>query len=277
MLPRTSLLTAVALALLCATTVARATAGAPAPISIGGAPEPHAAEAAHTAFSLSFGWRFHLGPMNRSGGGPCEMIDGRDIGTGSIATPTTPTADACCAACVADPACAAWDWVTTGSNVCYLKDNANGNVTHAERVTGAVPPASPPVAPGFPDDDWARVDLPHDYSINLTFAASNDNYYGYLPHAPSWYRRNFTVDASLRGGTLFLLADSAMRNARVWLNGVELGAGVHKSGYNSWGYYVTDAVVYGAPNTLAVFVSPSNDEGAWWYGETRGRRRVWMR
>ena len=220
-----------------------------------------------TRYSLNTAWRFHYGAMNRSSA-PCDASIGRNVGTGSIATAVTATADACCQACYANERCVAWDWVTTGSATCYMKDNANGNVSEAGRVTGVVPLAPQPTAPGFNDSDWLHdVILPHDYSINGTFAASNDDYYGYLPHPPAWYRKNFTVDPSLQGGTLFLLVDSAMRNARVWLNGVELGDGTpHTSGYASWGYYVTDAVLYGdaTENVLAVYVDPSNTEGAWY-------------
>lgn len=167
----------------------------------------------HRRFSFDFGWRFHLGPMANDSA-PCDIIVGRDIGTGYIELSMKASADACCAACASVTSCAAWDWMSVPPFTCFLKNNTAGNVSRSGRATGLAPPRTPdPVAPNFDDSTWARVDLPHDYAINGTFLPTEDANHAYLPKPPSWYRKNFTLDHSLRGGTLFFsaMAPSAMR------------------------------------------------------------------
>jgi beta-galactosidase len=240
-----------------------------------GAARAGGALAAHARFSLDAGWRLHRGAMPAPPR-PCDAVAGFDIGTGFIAVAPTLSADACCAACGADARCAAWDWDTSAPFSCYLKDNAEGNVSKADRVTGLAPaPPALPVAPGFDDSAWARVDLPFDAAINGTFAATNEASHAYLPRDAAWWRKNFTLPADVRGGALVILCDAAMRNARVWLNGRALTPAPIESGYLPFAFDVTDAVVYGADNVLAVITDPStDDEGTWWY-EGAGLIRHW--
>jgi hypothetical protein len=138
----------------------------------------------HQVFSLDFGWRFHYGDVpgdNRTGS--CTFLHGQDIGQDFIAELTTSTFGDCCAACSELDTCIAWDWDTSGTNKCYLKDNANGTKGNPARVTGTLPPAQPSNAskPGFNDSTWTVVNVPHDYSINGTFAPTNDANHAYLP------------------------------------------------------------------------------------------------
>ena len=229
----------------------------------------------HRRFSFDFGWRFHLGPMANDSA-PCDIIVGRDIGTGYFELSMKASADACCAACASVTSCAAWDWMSVPPFTCFLKNNTAGNVSRSGRATGLAPPRTPdPVAPNFDDSTWARVDLPHDYAINGTFLPTEDANHAYLPKPPSWYRKNFTLDHSLRGGTLFLLCDGAIRNARVWLNGAPIVSTPFESGYLPFGFDITAAAVWGADNVLALATDSSSDgEGTWWY-EGAGLVRHW--
>lgn len=231
-----------------------------------------AAVAAHERFSLDAAWRLHRGAMPT----PCDSFVGFNIGVGSIAKVTTASADACCAACSSTPQCVAWDWVTVAPFACYLKNNASGNVSETNRVTGLAPsPSVLPTAPGYDDSAWTRVDLPYDSAINGSFDASNEASHAYLPRAEAWWRKNFSLPLDVRGGTLVILCDAAIRNTRVWLNGVLLTPAPVESGYLPFAFDVTDIVTYNTDNVLAVVTNPSaDDEGTWWY-EGSGLVRHW--
>ena len=138
----------------------------------------------HEVFTLDFGWKFHYGDVGASNRtGQCQYTIGYDVGQGIIALVTTATYAACCNACAGEPACIAWDWDSSGTNECYLKNNTIGNASRLERVTGTLPPNPPSNAslPGFDDSSWPIVNVPHDYSINQTFASTNDANHAYLP------------------------------------------------------------------------------------------------
>ena len=98
-------------------------------------------------------------------------------------------------------------------------------------------------APNYHDATWARVGLPHSFSMPY-FAATNSFYVGY-----GWYRKRFDVPAAWTGKRLFLDFDGAFQDAEIFVNGRKVGA--HQGGYTGFEVDVTDAVVTGR-NVVAV-------------------------
>ncbi len=110
-------------------------------------------------------------------------------------------------------------------------------------------------APGFTDDSWTEVSVPHTW-----------NRVGYyLPDPQShvhraetvnkaqgigWYRLTFTPSADTRGKRAWLQFDAASRIAKVWLNGKLLGE--HRGGFSRFRLDATDALRPRASNLLVV-------------------------
>ena len=64
------------------------------------------------------------------------------------------------------------------------------------------------------------------------------------------YRRALDIPEAYRGKRLFLQFDGAAHIATVYLNGKELAQ--HRCGYTAFRVEISDAVVFGGENTLAV-------------------------
>ena len=75
----------------------------------------------------------------------------------------------------------------------------------------------------------------------------------------AWYRRSFDVPASWRGERVLLHFGAVDWEARVWVNGVEVGA--HKGGYDPFSFDVTDALKPGRGQELVVGVVDPTDGG----------------
>jgi beta-galactosidase len=127
-------------------------------------------------------------------------------------------------------------------------------------------------APGFDDGGWRRVDLPHDWAVELPFDSDPSGSmvgHGSKPLARTrpatsigWYRRKFRIAKSELGQRFRLEFDGVYRDCVVWLNGHYLGR--HMSGYASFCFDVTDVIHYAKPNVIAVRVDATLYEG-WFY------------
>ena len=138
-----------------------------------------------------------------------------------------------------------------------------------------------PSRPTFDDSAWRRVDLPHDWAVELPFENADELYnQGYKPlgrHYPAtsigWYRRVFEVPAGDHGRRLSLEFDGVFRDCLVALNGVYLGRNL--SGYAPFRFDVSDVVNYGGSNVLLVRVDATEHEG-WFYEGAGIYRHVWL-
>ncbi|MDD3320983.1 MAG: beta-galactosidase GalA [Paludibacter sp.] len=135
-------------------------------------------------------------------------------------------------------------------------------------------------ASSFNDSTWRKVDLPHDWAVELPFSGSASHSHGYktigwqYPETSvGWYRKKFTIQTSDLGRKISIQFDGIHRNSTVWINGFYVGH--EQSGYASSVYDITDYLNYGAENTVAVRVDTSVEEG--WYYEGAGiYRHVWL-
>jgi beta-galactosidase len=139
------------------------------------------------------------------------------------------------------------------------------------------------LAVNFNDTSWRTLDLPHDWAVELPFAASPNfdvQSHGYKPvgglypeTSIGWYRKHFTVDRNDSGQRFQIQFDGVFRNANFWLNGFYLGN--NQSGYVGAAYDITDYLLYGRDNVLTVRVDATQYEG-WFYEGAGIYRHVWL-
>ncbi len=127
----------------------------------------------------------------------------------------------------------------------------------------------------FNDAQWTEVRLPHDWAIDGPFDSKLNPHTGALPiFGTGWYRKAFTLPESARGRRVWIEFDGAMSNARVWLNGQELGGRPY--GYIGFGFDLTPHLRYGAQqNVIAVRLTPE-DRSSRWYPGAGIYRNVWL-
>lgn len=128
---------------------------------------------------------------------------------------------------------------------------------------------------GIDDSTWRKVRLPHDWSIEGPYSASNASGTGFLPGGIGWYRKAFRLPESARGRKITIEFDGVYRDSDVWINGHHLG---HRpSGYSSFAYDVTPHVNLGAKqNVVAVRVDHSVAADSRWYTGSGIYRHVWL-
>jgi beta-galactosidase len=119
---------------------------------------------------------------------------------------------------------------------------------------------------GFDDSAWAPVTLPHDWSIGQLPDPANSNATGYFPGGLGWYRKAFTLPATMAGKRLSVEFDGVYMNSYVYLNGTLLGN--HPYGYTGFNIDITSLVhADGAtPNVLAVVVQNKEPSSRWYSG-----------
>ena len=129
--------------------------------------------------------------------------------------------------------------------------------------------------PGFQDSAWTDIRLPHDWAIEGPFDSKQNPHTGALPiFGTGWYRKAFTLPDTAKGRCFSVMFDGAMSNARVWLNGHDLGDRPY--GYSSFSFDLTPYLNYGAKeNVLAVRLTPE-DRSSRWYPGAGIYRNVWL-
>ncbi|MDA3817043.1 MAG: DUF4982 domain-containing protein [Prolixibacteraceae bacterium] len=132
----------------------------------------------------------------------------------------------------------------------------------------------------FDDRAWRKLDLPHDWCIELPFDAMGGHSHGYKAigrnfpeNSVGWYRKKLFIPESDQGKRITLEFDGVHRNSIVWVNGFYLGN--EHSGYINFSYDITNYLNYGEENVIAVRVDATMEEG--WYYEGAGiYRHVWL-
>lgn len=139
---------------------------------------------------------------------------------------------------------------------------------------GDVPEAA---QPGFDDNGWRTLELPHDWSIEGPYdrEAPTGGPGGYLPAGVGWYRKTFELPESARGRVVTIQFDGVYMNSTVWINGHELGT--WPSGYTSFVYDLTPHLRFGGErNVVAVRVDNSRQPNSRWYSGSGIYRHVWL-
>ncbi|MBW8847580.1 MAG: DUF4982 domain-containing protein [Burkholderiales bacterium] len=137
-----------------------------------------------------------------------------------------------------------------------------------------------PAAADFEDRPWRRVDLPHDWAVELPFSARGSSQHGmkaigrgFPENSVGWYRRELAIPASARGQRIALEFDGVFRDSVVWVNGHYLHR--EASGYSGFQVDISDYLHFGGRNVVAVRVDATTQEG-WWYEGAGIYRHVWL-
>jgi len=123
-------------------------------------------------------------------------------------------------------------------------------------------------SPGFDDSRWPAVSIPHTWNTYETtgefhpLMRSNDGTDNtYWTNGWGWYRKHFIVNTIASGKKVFVEFTGVQKYCRVWINGNYLGE--HAGGYDAFEFNLTDFIIPGNDNLLAVAVRNvrENDSG----------------
>ena len=145
----------------------------------------------------------------------------------------------------------------------------------------------------FDSSSWQKIELPHDWGVELPFDRNADPSHGHRPiseqrgnfsdengtplrtkaYPIGWYRKNFVVGEDKRDRRFILAFEGVYRDCMVWVNGAYIDG--HLSGYTGFSLDITDQIAFGESNSIAVRVDASQYEG-WWYEGAGIYRHVWL-
>lgn len=133
----------------------------------------------------------------------------------------------------------------------------------------------------FDDSQWRLLNLPHDWSIEdvpgtdspLDSNAVGGIDIGYFVGGTGWYRKKFTIPSELNGKRFNINFEGVYMNADIWLNGEYLGN--HPYGYTSFWYDISENLIFGEENLVAVKVS-NEGKNSRWYSGSGIYRHVWL-
>jgi beta-galactosidase len=133
----------------------------------------------------------------------------------------------------------------------------------------------------FDDSKWRKVNLPHDWAVELPFVRDEEqNSHGYKPlgrrypeTSVGWYRREFEIPASDLGRRIAVEFDGAFRSVLVFVNGCFIGR--NDNGYAPFRFDLSDFLAYGAKNYIVARVDASLGDG-WFYEGAGIYRHVWL-
>jgi len=123
-----------------------------------------------------------------------------------------------------------------------------GDVTNAQNLT-------------FEDNDWRKLDLPHDFQIEQPWDSSANRGRGFKTLGIGWYRKTFKADPTWKGKRVLLDFEGIMLHGDVWVNGKKIGETDY--GYLGFEADIADIIKYDADNIVAV--RSSTDGGSRWY------------
>lgn len=122
--------------------------------------------------------------------------------------------------------------------------------------------------PGFNDDGWQALDVPHDWSVHLApvDADYTESFNGFLPGGLGWYRKTFTLPAWMSGKRISVEFDGVYMNSNVYVNGQFLGN--HPYAYTGFNYDLTGIVHADGktPNVIAVQATNQIPSSRWYSG-----------
>jgi beta-galactosidase len=161
------------------------------------------------------------------------------------------------------------EWVLPSGNGFVTPDKAK------TRPSGEEPGKSVSYAQtSFNDQEWRKLNLPHDWAIEGPFKQELPGETGKLPYSGAgWYRKHFHLPATDQGKEIILQIDGAMSYSAVWLNGRFVGGWPY--GYSSYQLDLTPFIRAGAENLLAIRLDNPNDSSRWYPGAGI-YRNVWL-
>lgn len=127
----------------------------------------------------------------------------------------------------------------------------------------------------YDDSEWRKLDLPHDYQFEQPWDENEDKGRGFKQMCEGWYRKTFSVPASLKGRRLMLDFEGVMYVSDVYVNGKKVAS--NEYGYTGFEADITKAVNYGGENVVTVYSNTGKKNGSRWYTGGGIYRNVWMK
>ena len=128
----------------------------------------------------------------------------------------------------------------------------------------------------FDDSDWRRLDLPHDWMIELPRDSNSPSCPegGYFVDGVGWYRKRFAAPEAWRGKRVALRFEGVFKNAEIWANDRYVER--HPYGYTSFTADLTPYLLPGEDNLIVVRVDNSAPKHSRWYSGSGIYRHVWL-
>jgi beta-galactosidase len=128
----------------------------------------------------------------------------------------------------------------------------------------------------YNDSAWRKLDLPHDWSIELPRNKDNPCGFagGFVTEGVGWYRKHFYAPRTWSDQRVLVEFEGVYRDAEVWLNGRPLG--VHPYGYTTFAMDLTPYLELDAENVLTVRVNNTPHGHTRWYSGSGIYRHVWL-
>ena len=120
----------------------------------------------------------------------------------------------------------------------------------------------------FTPDGWDgaahRVDVPHDFQLEMPWQESAGGNRGFKPMGAARYRNTFVTDAAWKGERVFLDFEGIMCVGDVWVNGAKVASTEY--GYLGFEVDVTKRLKpAGGTNSVEVWASTGRSNGSRWY------------
>ncbi len=173
------------------------------------------------------------------------------------------------------------DWLFAFGNASNPAKDFNYGITAIFSKSGKTDNTA--LALNYNDSAWRKLNLPHDWAVELPFQPSPNfdvESHGFKPvggmypeTSIGWYRKHFSIAKKDSGQRFQLQFDGMFRDANVWVNGFYLGN--NKSGYSGVSYDVTDYINYDKDNVVVVRLDATQYEG-WFYEGAGIYRHVWL-
>jgi beta-galactosidase len=128
----------------------------------------------------------------------------------------------------------------------------------------------------YDDSSWTSLDVPHDWSIALSFTQNSPagGGGGYLNGGTGWYRKTFTLPSASQGQKVYVQFDGVYMDSTVYLNGTQVGGRPY--GFSSFECDLTANAKFGASNVLAVRVN-NQQPSSRWYSGSGIYRHTWLK
>ena len=127
----------------------------------------------------------------------------------------------------------------------------------------------------YGDASWRKLNLPHDWSIELGFSKDNpaSPEGGALPGGIGWYRKTFLLPEADKGKNISIEFDGVYQKSEVWINDHYMG--LRPNGYISFQYDLTPYLKFGSQkNVISVKVDNSKQPNSRWYSGSGIYRNV---
>lgn len=131
-------------------------------------------------------------------------------------------------------------------------------------------------ASSYDDENWRKLDLPHDWSIEGQIHPKNPTGGGggYFPAGIGWYRKTFHASNEWKDKLVSIYFEGVYMNSEVFINGKSLG--IRPYGYSAFFYDLTPHLHFDKENVIAVRVDNSKQMNSRWYSGSGIYRHVWM-